>query len=152
MIKFFLFFILNLILIYPSIAFEAKVINVSDGDTISVLRNDKTIKIRLSGIDTPELNQSHGKISKQFLSKLISNKIITVKGDKYDRYGRLIGDIYINSLWVNYELVSHGHAWHYKRYSTDQRLSNAEDIARKMCKGLWVDKNPIAPWDFRKNK
>lgn len=61
------------------LAFDAKVIKVSDGDTITALQGKQQIKIRLFGIDAPELKQLYGKKSKRFLSNLITRKIAEVK-------------------------------------------------------------------------
>ena len=61
---------------------SGKVIKVSDGDTITVLQDKRQIKVRLYGIDAPELKQPYGKKSKQFLSNLITGKIAEVKNQK----------------------------------------------------------------------
>ena len=47
-------------------------------------------------------------------------------------------------------LVENGLAWHYKYYSSDQVLAQAELDARKNKLGLWIDLAPVAPWDFRR--
>ena len=61
------------------LAFDAEVIKISDGDTIVVLSGKEQTKVRLYGIDAPELKQPYGKKSKQFLSNLITRKIAEVK-------------------------------------------------------------------------
>src|SRR5262249_13534065 len=50
------------------------------------------------------------------------------------------------------EMVQEGLAWHYKDFSKDKDLAKAEREARKDKKGLWIDPNPIPPWQFRKDK
>tara|TARA_S200000501_G_scaffold296545_1_gene282696 strand:+ start:378 stop:827 length:450 start_codon:yes stop_codon:yes gene_type:complete len=132
-------------------AFNAKVISVIDGDTIHVINQSLKITVRLSGIDTPELKQMYGNEAKDILSEKILNKIVTIKGISKDRYGRLIGDIFLNDRWINYELINEGIAWHYKKYSDDIKLSKAEKEARDNGIGIWSQINPIAPWDYRKN-
>lgn len=129
--------------------FDAKVISVSDGDTIHVINQSLKIKVRLLGIDTPELKQIYGYKAKDILSEKILNKIVTIRGSSKDRYGRLIGDIFLNNRWINLELIKEGFAWHYKKYSDDIRLSEAEKEARDNGIGLWSQINPIAPWDYR---
>ena len=135
---------------------SGKVISVADGDTITVLRSQdgtKTpVKIRLSGIDTPEKKQDYGNKAKQALSAKVFGKTVTVTYKTKDRYGRTIGDIHLNGVWINLEMVSEGLAWHYKHYSKDKRLADAEAAARKMHYGLWADKDPIPPWDYRRTK
>uniref|UniRef100_UPI0018EBCD01 thermonuclease family protein n=1 Tax=Pedobacter sp. ASV28 TaxID=2795123 RepID=UPI0018EBCD01 len=53
---------------------------------------------------------------------------------------------------VNQEMVKQGMAWHFKRYSTNETYARLELIARKNKVGLWQDKNPIAPWLWRKHR
>ena len=64
------------------LAFDAKVIKVSDGDTITALQNKQQVKVRLFGIDAPEKKQPYGKKSKRFLSNLITGKIAEAKNQK----------------------------------------------------------------------
>ena len=58
---------------------SGKVVGVTDGDTITVLVNKETIKVRLEGIDAPESGQSYGTKSKQALSEMVFGKAVTVK-------------------------------------------------------------------------
>lgn len=103
---------------------EGKVIKVSDGDTVKILDADKkTHKLRLAGIDAPEKKQAFGKVARQFLSSIVSQKTVCVTGDKYDRYGRLVGVVYYQGVDVNLEMVKAGLAWHYKEYT--QRVQSA---------------------------
>ena len=133
-----------------SSAFEAIVTAVTDGDTIKIEYQNKTIKVRLAGIDTPELRQEFGPESKKALEDKVLNKTVYIDGDKKDRYGRLIADIKIGSRWINKELVEDGYAWHYKQYSRDQELAESELNAKKEAKGLWISHNPVPPWEYRK--
>ena len=132
---------------------EGKVVGVSDGDTITVLlvtESAKTsVKIRLSEIDTPERNQAFGTQAKQQLSKKIFGKIVTVEYQGKDRYGRIVGKIYLGKRWINKEMVAEGFAWHYKQYSKDKELAKAETKSRVKRLGLWIDKDPMPPWKFR---
>ncbi|MCG3698744.1 thermonuclease family protein [Aliarcobacter butzleri] len=124
---------------------------VSDGDTITVLTSDKTqYKIRLNDIDAPEKKQAFGNKSKDNLAKYIAGKTVTVQYQKKDKYKRILGTIYYNNIDINLKQVKDGFAWVYKKYSKNQDYYNAEKLARDNKKGLWIDKNPIAPWEFRK--
>ena len=129
--------------------FTGKVIGVTDGDTIKVLVNRKTVKVRLEGIDAPEAKQSFGNKSKQALSKIAFGKIVVVKKTGEDRYGRTLGVIMVGSVDVNAKMIEDGWAWHYKNYNDEERLSKLEVEARKTKRGLWADPNPLAPWDYR---
>ena len=146
---------------YTSLADQlvGKVIKVTDGDTVNVLTSDnETHKIRLSGIDAPEKNQAFGNRSKQALADLIDGKMVTVEYNKLDKYQRLVGKITFHGQDVNLRQINLGLAWHFKKYEKEQDVedrsiyANAEYLAQRDKVGLWYDANPIAPWDFRKQK
>lgn len=129
-----------------------KVIGVTDGDTITILNDKIQYKIRLAEIDTPEKKQPFGTKCKQILSDKVFGKEVKVLWDKEDRYKRIIGTIILNERNINKEMVSEGFAWHYKQYSKSKELEELEQKAREEKRGLWADKNPIPPWEFRKKK
>jgi len=130
---------------------EVRVVGVSDGDTITVLSADKQqIKIRLAGIDAPESSQAFGNRAKQALAEKVGGKTIEVVEQSKDPYGRTVADLYLEGRWINLELVAEGWAWHYRQYSRDQRLADAEAAARQAGLGLWADKDPVPPWGFRR--
>ena len=136
--------------------YEAKVIKVIDGDTVWVKAENKHIKIRLSYIDAPELKQTFGIRSKNFLTELILNKYVQINANKKDRYNRHLGEIYIHnsneSIFVNAKMIKSGNAWIYKTYRDNSYLKNLENYARINKKGLWKEQDVIAPWDYRRNK
>ena len=129
--------------------FKGECVGVSDGDTIKVLRDGKEVKIRLFGIDCPEKTQAFGQRAKQFTSSLIFGKQVTVDIKDTDRYGRLVCKISIDSTDVNQAIVDAGFAWAYTQYSKEY-VEN-ERRAREAKRGLWSDKNPTPPWNYRKN-
>lgn len=132
---------------------QGKVVGVADGDTFTLLTPDKEqIKVRLSEIDAPESAQPYGTRAKQALSDLIFGKdVLVVKEDK-DRYGRLVGHIYINGIHVNRKMVQDGMAWVYRQYLKDQSLLQDEQKAREAKRGLWNLPNTeqVPPWEWRK--
>ncbi len=133
--------------------FTGRVVGVSDGDTITVMHNGKGERIRLHGIDCPEKRQAFGNRAKQFTSKLAFGKTVTVQVVDRDRYGRTVGVVLLpDGRSLNHELVRAGLAWMYRRYSNDQSLSDLEEEARVARRGLWVDTNPIPPWEWRVNR
>jgi len=139
--------------------FTGNVVGVADGDTITVLDADKVQhKIRLTGIDAPEKKQPFGNRSKQSLSDMAFNKTVTVETDKRDRYGRELGKVLVSGKDVNLEQVRAGFAWHYKAYertqsATDrQAYADAENEAKAAKRGLWVDPEPMPPWEWRHSK
>lgn len=136
-----------------SIELVGKVVKVSDGDTVTILAPDKTqYKIRLNDIDAPEKKQAFGNKSKDNLAKYIAGKTVTVKYQKKDRYKRILGTIYYNNMDINLQQVKYGYAWVYKKYSNNQNYYKAEKLARDKKVGIWADKNPLEPWEFRKKK
>lgn len=129
--------------------FSGKVIAVTDGDTIKVLVNKETVKVRLEGIDAPESKQSFGNKSKEALAGLVADKTVTVKKTGTDKYKRTLGIVIVGDADANAKMVENGWAWHYKKYNDEERLAKLEDAARKAKKGLWSDEKPLAPWDYR---
>ncbi len=130
--------------------FSGKVIAVKDGDTIEMLVKSKTYKIRLFGIDCPERKQAYGTRARQFTTNLVFGKYVKAVKKSTDRYGRFVCEIYLqDSISLNEELVKNGYAWHFKKYSKDERLAEMEMQARENKLGLWADPNPIPPWEFR---
>lgn len=130
---------------------RGKVVSIADGDTITVLDAEKVQhKIRLEGIDAPEKGQAFGTKAKEKMSELVGEKDVIVRWEKKDRYGRILGDVLLGDRHINLEMVQEGLAWHYKQYSKSKELAEAEDEARKAKKGLWADKSPEPPWEFRK--
>lgn len=132
---------------------KGKVIAVSDGDTIKLLTQDKvTHKIRLLDIDAPEKSQPFGNKSKENLSKYIAGKTVTVKYTNMDKYSRILGTIYLNNMDVNLQQIKDGYAWVYKQYSSNQIYYQEEKKAKDLKKGLWIAKEPLAPWEYRKKR
>jgi len=129
--------------------YQGKCIGVHDGDTITVLVNGKQIKVRLEGIDAPELGQDFSQRSKEFLAGLVFGKDVVIKEYKIDRYGRSVSRVYVGYRDVSSEMVSSGLAWHFKKYSSDNNLAQLEDSARGSRIGLWSMAAPKAPWIYR---
>jgi len=135
--------------------FTAKVIRIIDGDTMEVLSQNHPVKIRLAHIDCPEKrgSQPFGNQAKQALSDLCFGQMVTIEGEKYDRYKRLIA-IVVNGKKqiVNQEMIKQGMAWHFKKYSSDTLYAQLEIRAKANKIGLWSIPNPTPPWDWRKSK
>lgn len=131
-----------------------RVVKVSDGDTLTLQMKNRTIKVRLAEIDTPEKAQPYGLTARTALVNKVMNKTIVVRIETTDRYGRSIGHIFFNDRDINREMVKEGHAWVYRQYLRDQSLLLIEKQARLAKRGLWA--LPInqrqAPWEWRKNK
>lgn len=147
-----------LLFLFPIIIFSQnksyKVIGIKDGDTVEILMDGKPQTVRLSNIDCPEKKQPFGNNAKQFASDLCFGKKVKLStGWKKDRNKRLLAEIILsNGKNLNKELVKNGFAWHYKKYSKDNSYDDLEKYARKLKLGLWIDKSPTAPWEWRKSR
>ncbi|BEQ13126.1 thermonuclease family protein [Desulfoferula mesophila] len=132
-------------------AWTGKLVGVSDGDTITVMRDGRGVKVRLAEIDSPEKRQPYGQAPKRFTSDLCFGMVVTVKPPTTDRYGRVVAHVRIpDGRNLNEELVRAGLAWQYKRYSKSAKLAALEAEARKAKRGLWSEPNPVPPWEWRK--
>jgi endonuclease YncB( thermonuclease family) len=103
----------------------------------------------LEGIDCPEQGQDFGTRAKQFTSALVFGKDVEVKEYYPDRYGRMVARILVGGQDVSLELVKAGLAWHFKRYSSDPVLAEAEVEARRARVGLWSMPGAVPPWEWR---
>jgi len=144
-----------------------KVTGVTDGDTLSCFDpvHRKTERIRMRGIDAPESRQAFGQRSKQSLSDLVYGQSTIIRWSKRDRWGRILGVVWVEPvdcqgcghiLDANRAQLSLGMAWWFRRYANEQppeeRLQYRfeENEARVRMVGLWQDKEPVAPWEWRK--
>ena len=134
--------------------FTGPVVSVLDGDTLEVLHNQHPERIRLNGIDCPEKSQAYGQKAKQAASALVFEKEVTLHTLGKDKYGRTIADVLLpDETNVNHELVKEGWCWWYRKYAPgDTVLEGLERDAREARKGLWVDSQPVPPWEWRKRK
>jgi micrococcal nuclease len=134
----------------PGADFPAKVVRIVDGDTIEIFHNGQPKRIRLAGVDAPERRQAFGSRARQFVGQQVFGKTVTVRSDSIDGYGRILGEVILaDGRSLTRELVANGLAWHYKRFSADRDLARLEQEARAARRGLWSDRNPIPPWEFR---
>jgi endonuclease YncB( thermonuclease family) len=77
---------------------EGRVVRIADGDTLTVLIDNQTqVKVRLAGIDAPETARPFGERSKQNLVRLVAGKAVEIRWHKKDRYGRLVGQVWVVS-------------------------------------------------------
>lgn len=136
---------------YPIQQLFGEVVGISDGDTLTLLDENKTQhKIRLDGIDAPESHQDFGTQSRKALAKKVIRQQVRAEWFDKDRYGRILADIYLNDRWINREMLEDGLAWHFKRYNNSALLAAAEVKAREAVLGLWSQPNPVEPWNFRR--
>jgi len=138
---------------------SGRVVAVADGDTITVLDADKRQhKVRLAGIDAPEKRQPFGTKSREFLAALVFRQEVDVDFKKTDRYGRIVGKVLVANVDAGLRQIEAGMAWHYRAYAREQSVADreayaaAEASAKAAGRGLWSDKSPQPPWEFRHAK
>ncbi|EOI6576049.1 thermonuclease family protein [Campylobacter upsaliensis] len=134
-----------------------KVSKVIDGDTIELLAKTSKenpynhiakLKIRLYGIDAPELKQAYGKEAKEFLSALVLKQEVNLIIENKDKYDRFVGTLFLKGQDINKEMVKNGYAHAYESFS---KKYLAEQADAKMFKlGLWQDEKAVKPSEFRR--
>lgn len=140
---------------FASDSITGKVVRVADGDTITILTNDKKqFKIRFAGIDCPERAQPWGQNATEALKAALTGESVTVEVMDVDRFGRTVGKVYIEGMNINRHLVESGNCWVYPRYAKDQKLFDLQDEAQAAKRGLWAlpEGERVPPWEWRKNK
>jgi len=133
--------------------FPARVVGISDGDTLTVLTADRRqVGVRLHGIDAPETGQDFGSRAKQAASELAFGKEVTVRPVETDRYGRTVAEVILpGGRSLGREMVGRGMAWWYRKYApADKDFERLEAGARAAKAGLWSQTNPVPPWSWRK--
>ena len=116
------------------------------------MRGGVGIEVRLDGIDCPELAQAFGRKAKSFTSGLVFGKAVRLVGKGKDRYDRELAEVLLpDGRSLNRELIAAGFAWWFRKYSTDRSLEVLEQSARRARRGLWVESDPVPPWDFRES-
>ena len=137
---------------------NGNIIKIIDGDTVHFLKEGDTKykKIRLVGIDAPELKQEFGKESRQCLVELIENKPIQLVKFGQDRYQRILAKIKIDQVDINLAMIRKGCAWFYRQYQEslnedDQKFyDQAEQMAQRQFLGLFKNVKALPPWVWRK--
>jgi endonuclease YncB( thermonuclease family) len=132
--------------------FSAVVAGVHGGDTLTVRNGERSIRIRLSGIDSPEMNQPFGDDARSYAAELALGTTVTVIEEKMDRYGRLVAWVVLaDGRNLNHEIVAAGFAWSYRPLSPGNRiLRELESDASQKGRGLWAAAEPTPPWEWRK--
>ncbi|HGX3398360.1 TPA: thermonuclease family protein [Enterobacter hormaechei] len=131
---------------------SGRIVRVLDGDTVEMLEpGNQLTRIRLAGIDAPEKSQPFGQRSRQELSSMVALRHVTVTGSDTDRYGRLLGTVWLGVTDVNAELIRKGLAWAYRYHGKPARSDYAvlETEARRQSVGLWSEPGQTEPWRWR---
>lgn len=134
-----------------SVVFAALVIAVSDGDTLTALSDQREqIKVRIAEIDAPERRQPFGAASKRSLSDLCFKVRAEIRPTTRDRYGRTVARVTCRGEDASAHQVRSGMAWVFERYASDRSLLRLQDDAKAAARGLWSERTPVPPWEWRK--
>ena len=136
--------------------------SIYDGDTLRVTRENEELKIRLCGIDSPELKQPLGIEARDYLRSLVElgDGHLFLLPIEEDRYGRTVAEVYVQdssdtAVNLNMQMVRDGYAWLYGQYKdncpTKNELVLAEEVAREEGLGVW-NGNHLPPWEFRSSQ
>lgn len=150
-------FIATLLFVFPFflIAQTTKVVRVIDGDTYVISSGEK---VRMLGIDAPEMSTYFGNDAKQYLKHLIEGKTIRLKDDVMnqdkDRYGRLLRYTYLNNQDINLRMVCDGYAIAYTRFKFSKKSSytHCQSTATKEKLGMWATKGANQLFKQKKEK
>lgn len=151
-----LFFLLVAVIVFPIRAetrFFATVTRVTDGDTLWV-RPDAggaQRKLRIEGIDAPEICQAGGEAARAALARLALNRRVVVTLRRYDDYGRGLARLELQQGGdLGSQLVRAGHAWSYRWRQHPGPYAAEEAMARQSRSGLFAAEVPESPREFRK--
>ena len=139
---------------------DYRLVRIIDGDSF-VLADEKNrnVRVRLYGIDAPEGRQRFGNASRENLLSLLKNRTLRLKTLYKDSFKRSVAIVYLSSsgtideLSVNQRQVQSGMAWVYDSFCTADICNTwklEEAMARKQRLGLWKDKKPTPPWEWRR--
>ena len=88
-----------------------RVVGVIDGDTLDILTAGfETLRVRLSGIDAPELGQAFGRNAKAALSSFVFARSVAIEWRKRDRYDRVVAKVTLEGRDIALEMLALGMA------------------------------------------
>lgn len=129
----------------------ALVVAISDGDTLTVRPDgSEQLRVRVAEIDAPESRQPFGAASKRSLSDLCFRERAEIRPQKRDRYGRTVARVTCRGQDASAHQVRSGMAWVFDRYASDRSLFQLQDDAKAAGRGLWSERTPVPPWEWRK--
>ena len=140
---------------------KVNVARVVSGQTLEVTttgEQDVTTRVRLVGIDAPDLQQQPwGRAAKERLKAMIGGKPVLLEFDveEKDSFGRRLAYVWQDKVLLNELLVAQGYVLFVPRspnHKYDQRLSRAQESARLMGQGIWNPEKPmrLTPAEFRR--
>ena len=135
-----------------------KVVEVTEGDVLTVMNMKRPARIRLIGVDAPEKNQPFGDVARQHLSDLVLGQNVMVEYSGIGRDGTIVGRVLLNNADMNAQMIRDGAAWFdpsFKGELGEEKhdiYSQSQQAARTEKRGLWQTGDAVAPWEFVKNQ
>jgi micrococcal nuclease len=135
-----------------------KVIEVNSGDVLTIFNLNRPVRVKLLGVDAPEMNQAFGDVAKKHLADLVLDKSVLVEYSGIASDSSLMGRVLLNNADVGAQMIRDGAAWfdtnNGNQLSVTDRdvYQQSEQAARNERRGLWQQENPIAPWEFVRAK
>lgn len=131
---------------------DVRVVRVLDGDTLVVTHGGRRVSVRLVDIDAPESDQPWGRASRRSLQQLVRGHELRLTTHGRDRYRRVLGSAtrVPDGLDVNLEQVRRGMAWASSRSRNRRAFDTAQAMARAERRGLWADRRPVPPAEWRR--
>ena len=142
--------------VVPAASMFGKVIDVSSGDVITIFNLNRPVRVKLVGVDAPEMDQAFGDVAKKHLFDLIHDKSVVVEYTGITADGSVSGRVLLNDTDIGAQMIRDGAAWfdpnNVSRLSAAERevYQQSEQAARSEGRGLWQTPNPTAPWEFVK--
>jgi len=137
----------------PTVAWSLEVVGVPDGDTILVLQQNRCVKISLYGIDAPERKQAFGKQAQKIIADIIIEKDVEIEEIAKITNDEIVALVRSDDMNLNEELIRSGCAWvdvESCERPVCRQWQSLEEEAKRDQRGLWQDKNPVPPWEWRK--
>ncbi|MCU1263841.1 MAG: hypothetical protein JWM21_159 [Acidobacteria bacterium] len=137
---------------------HGKVVDVFDGERITIISVVHPLKVKLAGIAAPAQGQVYADVAAQHLSQLISGKYVTARCSGLEPDGYLRCRVVLDDMDVGAQMIRDGVAWYNKGEATDlndterETYVDSERAARSEARGLWRDKSPVTPWEFRREQ
>lgn len=131
--------------------YVAEVTRIFDGDTLWVrpAAGGRYRKLRIEGIDAPEICQAGGVASRDALERMVRGVPVTVEVRRHDKYGRALARLRVEGQDVAARLVSEGHAWSYRWQRNQGPYAREEGLARRERRGLFAEAEAEPPRQFR---
>jgi endonuclease YncB( thermonuclease family) len=133
------------------ISMHVAVDQVLNGDTFEVVWSGARQRVRVAGVDSPELGQSFGEQARQFTRNLLASQTVRIDHKGNDDYGYIVARVFLpDGTDVSSALVRAGMAWCWREGHVEERLKDLQERARSRREGLWSENRPEPPWVYRR--